>query len=72
MVVETTNNTHRKTRMKLNPLLIAVAVTGFLTFLVGRHLDNPMVIAGIIAHFFAFLALVRHIAKSRPSTGVDQ
>jgi hypothetical protein len=50
--------------MKLNPLLTAVAVTGFLTFLVRRHLDNPMVIAGIIAYFIAFLALVRYTAKS--------
>ena len=57
--MKTAINTHRKTRMKLNPLLIAVAVTGFLTFLVGRHLDNPRVIAGIIAYFFAIFALVR-------------
>jgi len=47
----------------LNLLLIAVAVTGFLTFLVGRHLDNPMVVAGIIAYFFAFFALVRYTAS---------
>jgi len=60
--MKTAINTHRKTRMKLNPLLIAVAVTGFLTFLLGRHLDNSMVFAGIIAYFFAFLALVRYTA----------
>lgn len=48
--------------MKLNSFVIAVAATGFLTFRVGRHLDNPMVIAGIVAYFFAFLALVRYTA----------
>jgi hypothetical protein len=49
--------------VKLNPLLIAVAVTAWLTFLVARHLGNPMVIAGIIAYFFAFFALVRYTAQ---------
>jgi uncharacterized YccA/Bax inhibitor family protein len=52
-----------KSRIGMNSsLFIAVAVTGWLTFLVAGHLGNPMVIAGIIAYFFVFFALVRYIA----------
>jgi hypothetical protein len=48
--------------MKLPSLLIATAVTGWLTFLLARHLGNPIVITGIIAYFLAFFALVRYTA----------
>jgi hypothetical protein len=48
--------------MKSNPILIAVAVTGIVTFQVMRHLANPLVVAALVAYFFVFLALVRYTA----------